>query len=70
MLDGKIVKEAYDKDNLKPIIKSNMSTGEKVAGFIDLKTGEFIKTMLIKNSSDIDFFLEKYEISIAEVKNE
>ena len=70
MFDGKIVKEVYDKDTLKPIIKSNMTTGVKVAGFIDLKTGDFIKTMLINNSSDIDFFLEKYEISVAEVKNE
>ena len=70
MFDGTIANEAYDKDNFKPIIKASMSSGEKVAGFIDLRTGEFIRTMLIKNSVDIDIFLEKYEISVAEIKNE
>ena len=70
MFDGTIANEAYDKDNFKPLIKASMSSGEKVAGFIDLRTGDFIRAMLIKNSRDIDIFLEKYEISVAEIKNE
>ena len=70
MFNGIIVKDVYDKGNFKPIIKANISTGEKVAGFIELKTGDFIKTMLIKDSTDMDFFLEKFEISVAEIKNE
>lgn len=65
-----IRKETYDKDNQKPIIKSSIYTGEKVAGFKDLQTGKFTEVMLIKDSKDMDLFLDKYDISVAEIKTE
>lgn len=70
MFEKKIIKEAYDKDKLKPVIKSSICTGEKVAGFKDLQTGKFTEIMLIRNNKDMDTFLEKYDISIAEIKTE
>lgn len=53
-----------------PVIKSSICTGEKVAGFKDLQTGKFTEVMLIRDSKDMDVFLEKYDISVAEIKSE
>lgn len=70
MFHKKIKKESYDKEHQKPIIKSSICTGEKVAGFKDLQTGKFTEVMLIRDSKDMDVFLEKYDISVAEIKSE
>ena len=70
MFRKKVKKELYNKDEQKPIIRSSICTGEKVAGFKDFRTGKFTEIMLIKNSKDMDLFLEKYDISIQEIKTE
>ena len=70
MFRKKIEKETYNKEEQKPIIRSSICTGEKVAGFKDIRTGRFTEVMLIKNSRDMDEFLEKYDISVAEIKTE
>lgn len=70
MFQKKIKKEIYDKEHQKPVIKSSICTGEKVAGFKDIQTGKFTEVMLICDSKDMDVFLEKYDISVAEVKTE
>ena len=70
MFRKRIVKEIYDKENQKPIIRSSICTGEKVAGFKDIHTGKFIEVMLIKNEKDMKIFLEKYDITSDEVKTE
>lgn len=70
MYQKKIQKEVYDKENLKPVIKSSICTGEKVAGFRDVRTGKFTEVMLIRDNGDMDIFLEKYDISVAEIKTE
>lgn len=43
MFHKKIQKETYDKENQKPVIRSNICTGEKVAGFRNIRTGKFLK---------------------------
>lgn len=70
MFQKKIQKETYDKESLKPVIRSNICTGEKVAGFRNIRTGKFMEVMLIRDSNDMDLFLEKYDISVAEIKTE
>lgn len=70
MFHKKTKKETYDKEHQKPVIKSSICTGEKVAGFKDLQTGKFTEVMLIRDNKDMDIFLEKYGISVAEVKKE
>ena len=51
---------AYDKENEKPIIRASICTGEKTAGFRDIKTGKFREVMLIRSPKDLDEFMEKY----------
>ena len=60
----------YDRDNLKPVIRSSICTGEKVAGFRDVNTGKFSEVMLIRDNKDMDEFLTTYDISVAEIKTE
>ena len=53
MFRKKTAKETYDKENQKPIIRSSICTGEKVAGFKDIHTGKFTEVILIKNDNDM-----------------
>ena len=50
----------YDTTREKPVIHASICTGEQVAGFKDLKTGEFHEIMLIRNDRDLRDFLENY----------
>lgn len=70
MFHKKIKKESYDKEHRKPVIKSSICTGEKVAGFKDLQSGKFTEVMLIRDDKDMKVFMEKYNISIEEIKTE
>lgn len=63
MLGRKIVKKkTYDKENLRPILRCSICTGEQVAGFKNLHTGKFEEVMLIRNQKELDSFMEMYEI--------
>ena len=66
MFHKKIKKESYDKEHQKPIIKSSICTGEKVAGFKDLQTGKFTEVMLIRTDADLEEFKQLYGISEVE----
>ena len=70
MFHKKVQKETYDKQNQKPVIRSSICTGEKVVGFKDIQTGKFTEVMLIRDNRDMDLFLKKYDISVAEIKTE
>lgn len=70
MFRKKIAKETYDKENQKPVIRSSICTGEKVARFKDIHTGKFTEVILVKNDKDMKIFLEKYDIAPDEVKTE
>ena len=52
----------YDAEKVKPVIRSSICTGEKTAGFKDLRTGAFREVMLIRNDKDLDAFLKEYGI--------
>ena len=56
-------KLSYDKENQRAILKCSICNGEQVAGFKDIHTGKFEEVMLIKNGTDLDSFMETYDIS-------
>lgn len=66
----KVKKCSYDRENLRPVIRSSICTGEQVAGFKNIHTGKFSEVMLIRNDSDLEEFLEIYDISLADVADE
>ena len=70
MFHKKMKTVEYDRENLKPVIRSSICTGEKVAGFQNVNTGKFEETMLIRDNKDMDEFLTKYDVSVAEIRKE
>lgn len=70
MFRRKEEKKSYNKEEQKPVIRSSICTGEKVAGFKDIHTGRFTEIMLIRNNQDMEEFLKEYDISAAEIKTE
>lgn len=70
MFKRKVIKESYDRESQIPVIRASICTGEQVAGFKDLSTGRFTESMLIRNRSDLNDFLEKYGVEESEIKKE
>lgn len=70
MFKRKTIKASYDKDNQRPVIRTSICNGEQVAGFKDIHTGKFSEIMLIRNSRDMEEFLEKYDIMAEAVAKE
>lgn len=70
MFKKKTIKATYDKENRKPVIRASICNGEQVAGFKDIHTGKFSEIMLIRNSRDLEEFLEKYDIPMEDVTKE
>ena len=52
----------YDKENLTPMIRTSICTGEQVAGFKDKRSGKFEEIALIKNDADLFAFKAQYGI--------
>lgn len=62
--------ESYDDSTQKPVIRASICTGEQVAGFKDLATGQFSEIMLIKDNDDLLQFMQKYGISKEDISKE
>ncbi len=52
----------YDSQNMRPAIRCSICTGEKMAGFQDVKSGRFEEVMLIENAGDLERFRKRYGI--------
>ena len=57
---NKTPRSAYDPEKEKPVVRSSICTGERAAGFKDLKTGKFREVMLIRDGSDLEAFKKEY----------
>lgn len=66
----KIKVEHYDRENMRPVIRASICTGEQVAGFKNIHTGKFEDVMLIRDNRDIEEFLRRYDIAAEEVAKE
>lgn len=63
-------KKGYDANVHKPVIRSSICTGEKVAGFKSLENGKFEEIMLIRTEEDFRSFLDMYGIAGKDVSTE
>lgn len=57
-----VKKKEYDRENLRPVLRCSICTGEQVAGFKHIHTGKFEEVMLIRNEKDLEQFKEMYGI--------
>ena len=60
----------FDRENLRPVIRASICTGEQTAGFRNIHTGRFSEVMLIRAESDLEEFMELYGISSDEITTE
>ena len=60
--DGERLREEFpfDPEKQAAVIRSSICTGEKAAGFKDLKSGRFTEVMLIRSRQDEERFKETY----------
>ncbi|MEE0955215.1 MAG: aspartate dehydrogenase [Eubacterium sp.] len=47
---------AYNAEAEKPVVRCSICTGEQVAGFRNLSTGEFREAVLIRTPEDLETF--------------
>lgn len=52
----------YDRQNLKPVIRCSICTGEQTAGFWNIHTGRFTEISLIRSEEDLVNFMNTYGI--------
>lgn len=57
-----LVKKEYDRANQKPVLRCSICTGEQVAGFKNIHTGQWEEVMLIKNEEDLETFKRMYDL--------
>ena len=70
MFGRKVKKCSYDRENLRPVIRSSICTGERVAGFKNVHTGKFTEVVLLRNDRDLAEFLYIYDLSEENVVRE
>lgn len=70
MFRRKREKKTFDRTAKKPVIRSSICTGEKVAGFKDLRTGNFEEVMVIRGRKDLEDFMKTYGIAGEEIPTE
>ncbi len=61
---------AFDKTGKVPVIRASICTGEKVAGFKEVKGGKFHEIALIRTDADLKEFMREYGVSESEIKTE
>ncbi|WP_300660518.1 aspartate dehydrogenase [uncultured Acetatifactor sp.] len=59
----KVQQVGYDRENWRPVLKCSICNGEQVAGFKNIRTGEFREDSFIRNPSELEEFMEKYGIT-------
>ncbi len=52
----------FDRENLEPVIRCSICTGEQVAGFRDKRNGEFKGVQLIRTPQDLADFRREWNV--------
>ena len=54
--------QPYNPKTQIPVIRASICTGEQVAGFKNIHTGQWEEVMLIKNEEDLETFKRMYDL--------
>lgn len=57
---------SFDPEVYKPVLKCSICTGEKTAGFMEIKTGKFVDICVIKSDKDLEKFKSDYKVDNVE----
>lgn len=58
----------YDRENQRPVVRVSICTGERTAGFRDLRTGRISEVMLIRGPGDLEEFRRLYGLGPGEIE--
>lgn len=65
---SKRIIQAYDKENLRPVLRHSICTGEQTAGFQNVHTMKVQEVMLVRDAADLQAFLDTYGLQREDVK--
>ena len=54
--------KAYNPTLKRPVLRTRIANGERMAGFINLRTGDFEEAMLISSEEDLEEFMRRFGI--------
>ena len=60
----------YNRETQRPVIRASICTGEKIAGFQDIRTGKITEVMLIRTPADLEQFRRLYGIGEDKIHTE
>ena len=60
--------KSWDPEQQTPAIRASICTGERVAGFIQHGSGQFISVRLLQSDADLQLFREEYGLGDREIK--
>lgn len=55
-------KKEFDRETYVPVVRCSICTGEEVAGFKNIRTGQFRDVLLIRSPKDLEQFMSEYDI--------
>ena len=58
----KTQKKEFDRETYVPVVRCSICTGEDVAGFKNIHTGQFRDVLLIRSPKDLEQFMAEYDI--------
>lgn len=58
----------FDRAEKRPVVRVSICTGERTAGFQNVKTGRLEEVMLLRSEQDKQAFLSEYGIKQEELK--
>ena len=53
----------YNPETHRPILRCSICTGEQVAGFKNIRTGEFREELFIQEEAQLEEFRQRYKIT-------
>lgn len=59
---------SFDREQLRPVIRASICTGERVACFQERVSGKLHEVMLVRNEADFKEFCRLYGINPEEVE--
>ena len=58
----------YDRETMKPAVRTSICTGEMTVGFLENKTGRFHEYALARSQGDVDEFCRRVGVEPKDIK--
>ena len=66
--EREVQRKSWNPEQQTPAIRASICTGERVAGFIQHGSGQFISVRLLQSEADLQLFRDEYGLGDREIK--